>query len=50
MENDVPVEVEGAACNLVGAAGPALRAGMEEVVEVGDGGVQWRAGSQMEAA
>lgn len=49
-ENGVPVEVEGAACSLVGVVEPAWQAGMEEVVEVEGGGVQWQAGSQMEVA
>lgn len=49
-ENDVPVEEEGAACSLVGVVEPAWQAGMEEEVEVEDGGVQWRAGSQTEEA
>lgn len=50
VESCVPVEVEEAACSLVGAVGPAWQAGMEAVVEVEDGGVQWQAGSQTEAA
>lgn len=40
VQNGIPVEVEEAACSLVGGVGPAWRAGMEEVVEVEDGGDQ----------
>ena len=50
LKSNIPVVVEGAACSLVEVVGPAWRAGMEEVVEVEDGGVQWQAGNQTEAA
>lgn len=39
-QNGIPVEVEEAACSLVGGEGPAWQAGMEEVVEVEDEGDQ----------
>lgn len=50
VENDIPVEAEGAAYSPVGVVGPAWQAGMEAVVEVEDGGVRWQAGSQTEEA